>query len=91
MRVHGQSISGLGAAASVSMSATPESRAIRMLRLPAVKQITGLGKTKIYELQAAGDFPMRVHLTAHCVGWVERDVQAWLSRRVDQSQSLQAD
>ncbi len=61
---------------------------IRMLRLPAAMRITGLGKTKIYELQAAGDFPMRVQLTAHCVGWVERDVQDWLSRRIGCSEPL---
>ena len=61
---------------------------IRMLRLPAVKRMTGLGKTKIYELQAAGDFPMRVQLTAHCVGWVERDVQAWLTRRIGRTDPL---
>lgn len=66
----------------------PHMGSIRMLRLPAVKQMTGLGKTKIYELQAAGDFPMRVRLSTHCVGWVEQDVQAWLSRRVDESQAL---
>lgn len=28
-----------------------------------VLALTGLGKTKIYELQAQGDFPMRVQLS----------------------------
>ncbi len=62
-------------------------RPLRMLRLPAVKQMTGLGRSKIYELQALGDFPMRVQLTRRCVAWVEQDVQAWLSRRVARSDS----
>jgi len=43
---------------------------------------TGLGKTKIYELQAEGDFPMRVKITAHSVAWVEEEVQAWLTARI---------
>jgi prophage regulatory protein len=60
----------------------PSNRPIRMLRLPQVIDATGLGKTKIYELQAAGDFPMRVKITAHSVAWVEEEVQAWLAARI---------
>jgi len=55
---------------------------IRILRLDQVIAATGLGKTKIYELQALGEFPMRVQITARTVGWVEEEVQAWLSGRV---------
>jgi prophage regulatory protein len=53
------------------------------LRLPQVKARTGLGKTKIYELQAAGDFPMRVKITAYAVGWVEEQVDAWCDKRLE--------
>ncbi len=60
---------------------------IRMLRLAQVLDATGLGKTKIYELQARGDFPMRVKITSHSVGWVEEEVQAWLARRIAISNS----
>jgi prophage regulatory protein len=63
---------------------------IRMLRLAQVIDITGLGKTKIYELQSEGSFPMRVQITAHSVGWIEEEVQAWLARRVAASNSLPA-
>jgi predicted DNA-binding transcriptional regulator AlpA len=55
---------------------------IRMLRIDQVLALTGLGKTKIYELQAQGDFPMRVQLTPNRVAWVEAEVQAWLAARV---------
>jgi prophage regulatory protein len=55
---------------------------IRILRLSQVIEATGLGKTKIYELQAAGQFPMRVQVTEHAVGWIEEEVQAWLALRV---------
>jgi prophage regulatory protein len=44
--------------------------------------MTGLGKTKIYELQAEGRFPMSVQITTHSVGWVEHEVQAWLAGRL---------
>ena len=58
-------------------------RPIRMLRLRCVLDITGLGKTTIYQLQADGSFPMRVQLTAHSVAWVEEEVLAWLAQRAE--------
>ena len=70
--------------------ATLRTAPIRMLRLAQVINITGLGKTKIYELQSEGSFPMRVQITAHTVGWIEEEVQAWLARRVAASNSLTA-
>lgn len=66
------------------------SGAIRILRLAQVIDITGLRKTKIYELQSEGSFPMRVQITAHSVGWIEEEVQAWLARRVASSDALPA-
>ena|ERR1700722_2347513 len=63
-------------------------RPIRMLRLPQVIDATGLGKTKIYELQGQGDFPMRVKITAHSVAWVEEEVQAWLAGRIQANTTL---
>ena len=64
-----------------SLPASP-STPIRILRLDQVIEATGLGKTKIYELQAVGQFPLRVQITARTVGWVEQEVQSWLSGRV---------
>ncbi|HWZ63600.1 MAG TPA: AlpA family phage regulatory protein [Steroidobacteraceae bacterium] len=63
---------------AMSVSGEP----IRILRLARVLDVTGLGKTKLYELQAAGHFPMRVQITSHSVGWVEQEVQTWLAHRV---------
>ena len=55
---------------------------IRILRLTQVIEITGLRKTKLYELQASGEFPMRVQITPRSVGWVEAEIQAWLTERL---------
>ena len=65
-----------------SVSDNTVGRSIRLLRLAQVTHMTGLGRTKVYELQAAGQFPMRVQITSHSVGWVEEEVQAWLAQRV---------
>lgn len=51
-------------------------------------KMTGLGRTKIYMLQGEGDFPMRVQITPHCVGWIEGEVQAWIAARIAASNSL---
>ena len=61
---------------------TARTRPIRFLRLPQVMQQTGLGKTKIYELQKDGAFPMRIQITSHSVGWIEEEVNAWIAGRV---------
>jgi prophage regulatory protein len=61
-----------------------------MLRLAQVIERTGLKKTKIYELQSEGQFPMRVKITARAVGWIEHEVQAWLSGRVAKNNPLRS-
>jgi predicted DNA-binding transcriptional regulator AlpA len=55
-------------------------RFIAERKRPVIER-TGLKKTKIYELQSEGEFPMRVKITAHAVGWIEHEVQAWLAER----------
>jgi prophage regulatory protein len=59
-----------------------DSTSIRFLRLPAVIQATGLKRSIIYRLQAENRFPRSVKITDRAVGWVESDVQTWLSQRV---------
>jgi prophage regulatory protein len=54
----------------------------RILRLPEVCAVTGLGRSFIYQLQAAGSFPQRVKLGVRAVGWLEDEVQRWLSDKV---------
>lgn len=61
------------------------SHPIRILRLPQVIEMTGLGRSKLYELQAEGSFPMRVKIASRSVGWVEAEVQAWLAGRIEES------
>lgn len=63
-------------------SAARYPHAIRLLRLPQVQEVTGLGKTKIYELQSQGRFPRSVKITAYSVGWVESEVQDWVASRI---------
>lgn len=56
-----------------------------ILRLPAVKARTGLGRSSIYRYIALRDFPRPISLGARAVGWCEEDIEAWVQSRIDRS------
>lgn len=56
-----------------------------ILRLKHVKDRTGLARSTIYDRIKAGDFPAQVSLGARAVGWLESDIEAWITRQVEQS------
>lgn len=58
-----------------------------ILRLPAVKARTGLSRSTIYLRAAQGGFPRPINLGARAVGWLESDIDAWLSRQIDLSRT----
>ena len=54
-----------------------------VVRLPAVRRMTGLGRSTIYRMEAVGQFPQRIKLGLRAVGWMESEVQAWLAMRAE--------
>ncbi|HEX7422269.1 MAG TPA: AlpA family transcriptional regulator [Terriglobales bacterium] len=58
-----------------------------ILRLPAVKARTGLCRSAIYQYVADGSFPRPVSLGARAVGWVESDIDGWISRKITESRA----
>ncbi len=71
---------------SVKLLCDPNERA---LRLRQVSQLTGLGRSMIYQMQAEGRFPQRIKLGDRAVGWLESEVRAWLAARVETSRGNQ--
>jgi prophage regulatory protein len=61
--------------------------AVRILRLPDVCRLTGLKRSMIYQLQAENRFPHSVKLGIRAVGWLEHEVQAWITARIDDSRA----
>lgn len=61
----------------------------RALRLRQVCQLTGLGRSMIYQMQAEGRFPQRVKLSDRAVGWLESEVRDWLATRIETSRGNQ--
>jgi prophage regulatory protein len=63
-----------------------------ILRLPVVKARTGLSRSTIYLRVSEGSFPRPVSLGARAVGWLESEVETWLSSVIEQSrQARQVD
>ncbi|MGA2897233.1 MAG: AlpA family transcriptional regulator [Acidobacteriaceae bacterium] len=56
-----------------------------ILRLPQVKIRVGLSRSSIYLAVSQGKFPRPVSLGARAVGWLEAEVDTWLSQRVELS------
>jgi len=54
---------------------------IRLMRLPEVCRTTGLCRAMIYRLQSQRRFPRSVKITKHAVGWIEYEIQGWLTER----------
>lgn len=70
-----------GASGTQSREAT--STGHRMLRLPQVCMMTGLGRSMIYQMESEGRFPRRVPIGVRAVGWVEGEIQDWLRERIE--------
>jgi prophage regulatory protein len=60
----------------------------KILRLPAVRALTGLSRSTVYEKISAGEFPKGISLGARSVGWLESEVQAWIFKKVSASRQF---
>jgi prophage regulatory protein len=56
-----------------------------ILRLPEVKKRTGLSRSTIYSRVDQRVFPQPISLGGRAVGWVESEVNDWLTQRIEAS------
>jgi prophage regulatory protein len=54
----------------------------RLVRLPEVLGRTGLSRSSLYRMMAAGEFPRAAPLGRRGVGWPESEVSAWIASRM---------
>lgn len=59
--------------------------AFTFLRLPEVCRVTGLSRSQVYRLQAAGKFPKNVKLGVSASAWIDREVAQWQADRIAES------
>jgi prophage regulatory protein len=61
----------------------------RILRLPAVKALTGRCRSSIYNDIKAGIFPAPIKLGARASGWLESEIEGWIAGRTADSRRCQ--
>ncbi len=57
----------------------------KILRLPQVKQRLALSRSTIYALIKDGKFKTPINLGARAVGWLESDVDEFITARINAS------
>lgn len=58
------------------------------MRLPEVKEKTGLSKSAIYKKIKEGEFPVSVPIGSRTVAWLESDINEWVEWRVQVRDSV---
>ncbi len=56
-----------------------------ILRLPAVKERTGLSRSSIYLRISEGLFPKPISLGGRAVGWIEKEISDWVTQMIEAS------
>jgi predicted DNA-binding transcriptional regulator AlpA len=56
--------------------------ALKLLRLPAVRERTGLSRSTIWRLERRGAFPRHHRISANAVAWIEDDVAEWVRSKI---------
>lgn len=59
--------------------------ALAILRRPQVQARIGLSRSTLYDRIRAGTFPAPVSLGGKAVGWIESEVDAWLTAQIEKS------
>lgn len=72
-------LSSPGALQAGHVRASPD----RLLRLPEVQRLTGLGRSAIYQQMKSGTFPQSVKVGPRAATWSEAAIQEWIHRRLN--------
>jgi prophage regulatory protein len=59
----------------------------RILRRPQVLARVGLSRSTLYLRISRGEFPLQVSLGPRAVGWIEAEVDAWLTAQIERSRT----
>jgi prophage regulatory protein len=78
-RAHARETSG---SPTQPVAAGAESASLRLLRFPAIRDLTGLSRSTIWRLERTAAFPPHVRLSANTVAWVEGEVRNWIRQKL---------
>lgn len=60
---------------------------VNILRLPIVKNRTGLSRSTIYLRISEDSFPKPISLGGRTVGWIESEINEWIDEQIKNSRS----
>jgi prophage regulatory protein len=52
---------------------------MNIFKIKKVLEVTGLGRSSLYSMVGAGTFPQPIRLTPRAVGWIDTEVQEWIT------------
>jgi prophage regulatory protein len=55
---------------------------MKMLRIAEVMELTGMGKSSIWDKSKNGTFPSPVKLGPRITAWVAEEIDAWIAEKV---------
>jgi prophage regulatory protein len=53
-----------------------------LISIKAVADRTGMAKRSVYYAVSEGTFPRPVQISSRRVGWVESEIEAWITARI---------
>jgi prophage regulatory protein len=62
----------------------------KIIRLPQVKERTGLCRTAIYSAIQDGTFPKQIPIGARAVGWDDSEVDTWVDKKIQAAKNGRA-
>jgi len=54
---------------------------MKILRVAEVIAQTGISRVTIWRLEREGKFPRRIQLSEHAIGWLGKEIDAWVQSR----------
>ena len=62
----------------------------RFLRMPEVRETTGLSRPQIYLLISKGQFPKQIKLGEKASAWLQSEIRNWMQSRIVKSRAVSA-
>jgi prophage regulatory protein len=59
----------------------------KVIRLPQVKNVTGLSRSTIYAYMKEEKFPQSISLGSRAVGWTETSIESWIQKQIKISEN----
>ena len=77
-------------AATIGTTSRSEAISPRLIRVGEVLSQTGVTRTHLYRLMAAGKFPRSIKVTEGTSAWIESEIQQWVADRIAASRGVAA-